>query len=164
MLVAAGWGASYMPTLPRCCASRSELLSLPCGEQGKNSQNRNTFSLGSARVLDYTPFEMAEAATFEFFKDIPKDDSVSEEAQAYYNDFNECGGLIPAAAMPHMLGVSRQRWYVIKKDFNFKVYKHFDKEFVSYPVAIEFCKVQRPNKGPASPAKAIKAIMADLSD
>ena len=107
---------------------------------------------------------MAEAATFEFFKDIPKDDSVSEEAQAYYNDFNECGGLIPAAAMPHMLGVSRQRWYVIKKDFNFKVYKYFDKEFVSYPVAIEFCKVQRPNKGPASPAKAIKAIMADLSD
>jgi len=106
---------------------------------------------------------MAEAATFEFFKDIPKDDTVSEEAKAYYKDFNDCGGLIPAAAMPHMLGVSRQRWHQIKTEFHFKIYTHFDKEFVAYPVAIEYCKLHRPS-GPKSPAKAIKAIMADMRD
>jgi len=107
---------------------------------------------------------MAEAATFEFFKDIPKDESVSEEAKAYYDDFNECGGLIPQSAMPHMLGVSSSRWYQIRKEYGFKTYTHFGKDFVSYPLAIEFCKTQRPNKGPASPAKAIKAMMSDLSD
>ena len=62
---------------------------------------------------------MEKDATFEFFKDIPKDKSVTEEALAYGRDFNEHKGLIPAAAMPSMLGVSRQRWHVIKKSYKF---------------------------------------------
>ena len=106
---------------------------------------------------------MEAAPTFEFFKDVAKDDDVSEEVQAYRKDFNDGKGLIPEAAMHHMLGVSRQRWHAMKRDYGFKVYTHFGKNFLSYPLAMEFCKVQRPNKGPASPAKALKAIMADLS-
>jgi hypothetical protein len=104
---------------------------------------------------------MSKTAEFEFFKDIPKDKSISEEALAYAKDFNECKGLIPNAAMPDMLGVSRQRWHQIKNEHGFKVYTHFDKDFVSYPVAMEYCKIHRPT-GPASPAKALKAIMADM--
>ena len=104
----------------------------------------------------------AAAPTFEFFKDVPKDESLSDEVKAYHNDFNECKGLLPAAAMPHMLGVSTQRWSQLKVEYGFKVYHHFGKQFVSYPVAMEFCKLRRPNQGPASPAKAIKAMMADL--
>lgn len=106
---------------------------------------------------------MEAAPTFEFFKDVPQDEDVSEEVQAYRKDFNDCKGLIPEAAMHHMLGVSRQRWHAMKRDYGFKVYTHFGKNFLSYPLAMEFCKVQRPNKGPASPSKALKAIMADLS-
>jgi hypothetical protein len=102
-----------------------------------------------------------KTAEFEFFKDIPKDKSVTEEALAYGRDFNECKGLLPAAAMPSMLGVSRQRWHQIKHEYDFKIYHHFDKEFVSYPVAMEYCKLHRPS-GPRDPAGAIKAIMADM--
>ena len=103
-----------------------------------------------------------EAATFEFFKDVPKDESVSAEVAAYTKDFNECKGLIPEAAMPHMLGVSRQRWHILKSDYGFRTYHHFGKNFLSYPIAVEFCKVQRPH-GPNAPSKALKAIMADMA-
>ena len=102
-----------------------------------------------------------EAATFEFFKDIPKDKSISEEALAYGKDFNRHKGLIPSSAMPAMLGVSRQRWHIIKKSYKFEVMEHFEKEFVSYPVAMEYCKLHRPS-GPRNAAGAIKAIMADM--
>ena len=105
---------------------------------------------------------MEAAATFEFFKDVPKDESLSEEYNAYTKDFNECKGLVPEAAMPHMLGVSRQRWHQMKQEYKFKTYHHFGKNFVSYPIAIEFCKVQRPH-GPNAPAQALKAIMQDLA-
>ena len=104
---------------------------------------------------------MEKEAHFEFFKDIPKDKSVTEEALAYGRDFNEHKGLIPAAAMPSMLGVSRQRWHVIKKSYKFQVFEHFDKEFVSYPVAIAYCKLHRPS-GPRRAGDALKAIMADM--
>lgn len=103
----------------------------------------------------------ASAVTFEFFKDVPKDESISEEVRAYQADFNECKGLIPATAMPAMLGVSRQRWHQLREKYDFKIYHHFGKEFVSYPVAIEFVQLQRPD-GPADPAKAIQAIMQDM--
>ena len=106
---------------------------------------------------------MEAAPTFEFFKDVPKDENLSEEVMAYHRDFNECKGLLPEAAMHHMLGVSKQRWHQLKGEYNFKTYKHFGKNFLSYPLAMEFCKLQRPNQGPASPAKAIKAMMADLA-
>ena len=99
--------------------------------------------------------------TFEFFAEIPKDDSLSDEVRAYREDFNECGGLIPSAAMRHMLGVSKQRWYQIKQEYGFVIYRHFEKDFVSYKVAMEFSKLHRPT-GPANAAKAIKAIMADM--
>ena len=104
----------------------------------------------------------AAAPTFEFFKDVPQDESLSEEVAAYQKDFNDCKGLIPEQAMPHMLGVSRQRWHQMKSDFGFKTYTHFGKNFLSYPIAVEFCKVQRPS-GPQAPAKALKAIMQDLA-
>lgn len=107
--------------------------------------------------------EMEAAPTFEFFKDVPKDENLSEEVMAYHQDFNDCKGLLPEAAMHHMLGVSKQRWHQLKTEYNFKTYKHFGKNFLSYPVAMEFCKLRRPNQGPASPAKAIKAMMADLA-
>ena len=42
---------------------------------------------------------MEAAPTFEFFKDVPQDEDVSEEVQAYRKDFNDCKGLIPEAAM-----------------------------------------------------------------
>ena len=103
----------------------------------------------------------AAAPTFEFFKDVPQDEELSGEIAAYKNDFNECKGLIPEQAMPHMLGVSRQRWHQMKTDYGFQTYHHFGKNFLSYPIAIEFCKVHRPN-GPQAPAKALKAIMSDL--
>lgn len=105
---------------------------------------------------------MEAAPTFEFFKDIPQDETLSEEVAAYTKDFNECKGLIPEQAMPHMLGVSRQRWYQMKEEYQFKTYEHFGKRFLSYPIAVEFCKARRPN-GPNAPAKALKAIMADLA-
>ena len=105
---------------------------------------------------------MEAAPTFEFFKDIPQEDTLSEEVIAYQRDFNECKGLIPEQAMHHMLGVSRQRWHQLKTKYGFKTYKHFGKTFLSYPVAVEFCKVQRPD-GPSEPTKALKAIMADLA-
>ena len=108
-------------------------------------------------------FGVSGETTFEFFKDVAEEQPLSEEARAYHKDFNECKGLLPAAAMPHMLGVSTQRWSQLKVEYGFKVYHHFGKQFVSYPVAMDFCKRQRPNKGPASPAKAIKAIMADMA-
>lgn len=100
-------------------------------------------------------------ATFEFFKEIPKDEALSEETRAYQADFNEAKGLIPSAAMPHMLGVSAQRWAQIRDEYNFTTYKHFGKQFVSFPVALEFSKLHRP-VGPANAAKAIKAIIADM--
>jgi len=103
----------------------------------------------------------AVEATFEFFKDIPKDESVSEETAAYQKDFSEAKGLIPTAAMPHMLGVSKQRWQQLKQKYNFEIYTHFDKTFVSYPVAMEFSKLHRP-VGPKNAAKAIQAMMADM--
>ena len=99
--------------------------------------------------------------TFEFFAEIPKDDSLSDEVRAYREDFNEAGGLIPQAAMSHMLGVSNQRWCQIRDEYGFKKYRHFKKDFVSYKVAMEFSKLHRPT-GPANAAKAIKAIMTDL--
>lgn len=107
--------------------------------------------------------QVEAAPTFEFFKDVPKDENLSEEVQAYHRDFNECKGLLPEAAMHHMLGVSKQRWHQLKSEYNFKTYKHFGKNFLSYPLAMEFCKLRRPNQGPASPSKAIKAMMADLA-
>ena len=103
----------------------------------------------------------AAAPTFEFFKDVPQDESLSEEVAAYQKDFNDCKGLIPEQAMPHMLGVSRQRWHQMKAEYDFQTYHHFGKNFLSYPIAVEFCKVQRPS-GPQAPAKALKAIMSDL--
>ena len=104
----------------------------------------------------------AAAPTFEFFKDVPQDESLSEEVAAYQKDFNDCKGLIPEQAMPHMLGVSRQRWHQLKVEYDFKVYSHFGKNFLPYPIAVKFCKVQRPN-GPSSPSQALKAIMQDLA-
>ena len=101
-------------------------------------------------------------ATFEFFKDLPKDGSTREELAAFKKDWVAAGGLIWASTMPAMLGVSRQRWHQMKQEYEFKTYHHFGKNFVSYPIAIEFCKVQRPN-GPNAPAKALKAIMRDLA-
>ncbi len=101
------------------------------------------------------------AATFEFFKDIPKDTSVSDEALAYQKDFNDNKGLIPSSAMPHMLGISKQRWYVLKQSYKFQVFTHFGKEFVSYPVAVEYCRIHRPS-GPRRAGDALKAIMADM--
>tara|TARA_B100000614_G_C14530725_1_gene486415 strand:- start:1659 stop:1817 length:159 start_codon:yes stop_codon:yes gene_type:complete len=50
----------------------------------------------------------------------------------------------------------------MKSDYGFQTYHHFGKNFLSYPIAVEFCKVQRPT-GPQAPAKAIKAIMADMA-
>jgi len=100
-------------------------------------------------------------ATFEFFKDIPQDESVSEKIRAYQADLKDAGGLMPSAAMPHMLGVSRQRWYQLRDEYGFVVYRHFEKDFVSYKVAMEFSKLHRP-VGPANAAKAIQAIMADM--
>ena len=105
---------------------------------------------------------MEAAPTFEFFKDVPQDDPLSEEVAAYQRDFNECKGLIPEEAMKHMLGVSRQRWHVMKREYGFRTYQHFGKNFLSYPIAVEFCKVKRPN-GPSAPAQALKAIMQDLA-
>ena len=105
---------------------------------------------------------MEAAPTFEFFKEVPKDEGLSEEVIAYHRDFNECKGLIPEDAMKHMLGVSRQRWHQMKSEYNFKTYRHFEKNFLSYPVAVEFCKVHRPN-GPSKPVAALKAIMSDLA-
>jgi hypothetical protein len=104
---------------------------------------------------------VAVEATFEFFKDIPKDESVTEETLAYQKDFNEAKGLIPTAAMPHMLGVSKQRWHQLKNEYGFKVYTHFGKTFVSYQSAMEFSKLHRP-VGPKNAAKAIQAMMADM--
>ena len=105
---------------------------------------------------------MEAAPTFEFFADVPKDQSLSDEVVAYQKDFNDCKGLIPEQAMPHMLGVSRQRWYQMKADYKFKTYTHFGKNFLSYPIAVEFCKVKRPD-GPSDSAKALRAILQDLS-
>ena len=89
----------------------------------------------------------AAAPTFEFFKDVPQDESLSEEVAAYQKDFNDCKGLIPEQAMPHMLGVSRQRWHVMKSDYGFQTYTHFgrwhvDKKPRLQDVGANFVEVQ----------------------
>ena len=102
-------------------------------------------------------------ATFDFFKDLPQDESTREELAAFKKDWVAAGGLIWASTMPAMLGVSRQRWHQMKSDgFTFKIYHHFDKEFISFQQAVEFEKLHRPSGG-RDAAKAIKDMMADAA-
>ena len=102
-------------------------------------------------------------ATFDFFKDLPQGESTSEEVEAFKKDWTAAGGLIWSATMPHMLGVSKQRWHQMKQQgFAFKIYTHFGKEFIGYQQAIEFSKLHRPAGG-RDAAKAIKDMMADAA-
>jgi len=102
-------------------------------------------------------------ATFDFFKDLPKDESTREELAAFKKDWVSAGGLVWASTMPAMLGVSRQRWHQMKSEgFTFKIYRHFDKEFISFQQAVEFEKLHRPS-GTRNAAKAIKDMMVDAN-
>ena len=49
-----------------------------------------------------------------------------------------------------------------QQGFAFKIYRHFVKEFISFPQAIEFSKLHRP-PGKRDAAKAIKDMMADAA-
>lgn len=110
-------------------------------------------------------------ATFDFFKDLPKreedwPDGLAEEIANYTEDFKKHDGLIPKAAAPELLQVSRQRVDQLTAEYGFFRVKYFGKWWYSRRQLEDFWKQERKNgrntsKGP-SLKKAVKAMSADL--
>ena len=63
-------------------------------------------------------------AEFEFLKDLPQRDSdwpdgLVNEIKAYTAAFKEHKGLIPQSAVPELLQVSKQRFFQLRKKYEF---------------------------------------------
>ena len=103
---------------------------------------------------------------FEFLKDLPQNEedlpqSIREELSEYTAALKSENGLLPTAACPALLGVTRQRFYQLRDEYGFKQFKFFDKVFFSRQQLEDFYKVQRKSGAPGSDlAKAIKATLS----
>ena len=113
----------------------------------------------------------AETTAFDFFKDLPqKDDGLSaeilQELKEYKEAFVEHDGLIPSAAAPELLGISKGRVWQLKKEYSWVVYEFFGKQFYSRRQLEDFSKLDRsgigrPKKGKPSLKKIVKALAKD---
>ena len=110
----------------------------------------------------------AKAADFPFLADIPEGEALPEdivaELDALKADWEEHGGLIIGGAVPGILGVSKQRWAVIKKDYNFRMMVHFGKQWFSRKQLEEYYKRRMAKNGGASTHKAAQALKAAFSE
>ena len=110
----------------------------------------------------------AQASEFPFLADIPAGTALPEdvvaELDALKADWAEHGGLILGAAVPGILGVSRARWAVIKKDYNFRMMEHFGKQWFSRKQLEEYYKRRMAKNGGASTHKAAQALKAAFSE
>ena len=73
--------------------------------------------------------------------------------------WKEHGGLVASAVMPGMLGISKQRWSVLRSKYMFKTFQYFDQAWHPLPEMKEFEVLQRPaGSSVANPTQ----IWADL--
>lgn len=113
----------------------------------------------------------ADTLPFDFFKDLPqKDDGLSaeilQELKEYKAAFVEHDGLIPSAAAPELLGISKGRVWQLKKEYSWVSYEFFGKTFYSRRQLEDFSKLDRsgigrPKKGKPSLKKIVKALAKD---
>lgn len=106
--------------------------------------------------------------TFDFLKDLPQreDDwptELRQEIAAYTKDFEDHDGLIPKAAAPELLQVSRQRLAQLEEEYGFFKVTYFEKVWYSRRELEDFYKVRRvKGQGVPSLKKVAKAMADDL--
>ena len=114
---------------------------------------------------------MKGEATFDFFKNLPQKKvglatEILTELKEYKDCFIEHDGLIPEAAIPAMLGVSRSRVGQLKNEYSWWSKEFFGKQHFSRRQIEDFAKVDRsgigrPKKGKPSLKKIVKALAED---
>lgn len=114
---------------------------------------------------------MVGEATFDFFKDLPQkavglSEEILTELKEYKACFEEHDGLIPSAAVPEMLGISKGRVWQLKTEYSWWSKEFFGKQFFSRRQLEDFAKLDRsgigrPKKGKPSLKKIVKALAAD---
>ena len=113
----------------------------------------------------------AKAIDFPFLADLPEttdlDPSILAELKAYKDDFDTHGGLIIRSAAPGLLGVTRQRFYQLEKEYGFWSAEHFEKTWYSCNQLKEFAaKRVTPGAGRGGHKKAavIKAAFSEFKN
>jgi hypothetical protein len=93
------------------------------------------------------------------------DDSVpsryAEDLARYKKAFKSEKGLVPAAAMREILGVSRQRVWQLEKQNLWKTYNFFGEKFYSRIQMEEFANTVRPSHRP-SMSKVVQDCLSDV--
>ena len=107
---------------------------------------------------------------FEFLKDLPQRDSdwpdgLVNEIKSYTAAFKEHKGLIPQSAVPDLLQVSKQRFFQLRKKYEFWNAKYFGKQWYSRVQLQAFHKVNRKDGQPGHDVgKILKCILRDAAD
>ena len=70
---------------------------------------------------------------------------ILEEMNAMKADWDSENGLIMNAAVPGILEMSKQNWYKCRKNYDFVVYRHFEKDFFSRRELEKFYSLRRQN-------------------
>ena len=108
-------------------------------------------------------------AEFGFLKDLPQresdwPDGLANEIKAYTAAFKEHKGLIPSSVAPELLQVSKQRFFQLRKKYEFWSATFFGKQFYSRTQLEQFHKVNRKQGQPGHDVgKILKSMLQDAS-
>jgi len=98
--------------------------------------------------------------TLDQFADESVPDRYAADLSLYKKAFKTENGLVPAAAMREILGVTRQRVWQLEKQNLWKTYKFFGEKFYSRTQMEAFTNQFRPNGRP-SMSKVVQDCLSD---
>ena len=88
------------------------------------------------------------------------DENLRSEIDEWHEAMKEQGGLLPQAACPALLGVSRQRFQKLVERYDFWCGTFFGNKFYSYKQLHAFSKVERKAGRPGhSAAKVLSSLL-----
>ena len=83
------------------------------------------------------------------------------ELETFAKHFKEENGLIPNAAVPGILRTTKQNWYTIRGNYNFKMWNIYGKDWFSRNQMEEFYKLRRADGVQGSGRVSLKALWND---
>jgi len=109
---------------------------------------------------------MANQERFGFLEDFQDEDKLFSkrdlsELESFAKHFKAENGLIPNAAVPGILRTTKQNWYNIRGNYNFKMWNIYGKDWFSRNQLEEFYKIRRANGVQGMGRVSLKALWND---
>ena len=92
------------------------------------------------------------------------DDEDIAEIELFDRAYKESNGLIPNAAVPGILKTSKQNWYNIRAEYNFKKWNIFGKDWFSRKQLEEFYKLRRASGAQGPGRVSLSAVWNDAQE